>query len=50
MTSESQIKNLFKPLQRDEKIVLFTEESINNKVLERLEFAKLFYTFHFSFS
>ena len=44
--------------QRDEKSVLFTEESINNKLLKRLkksnyvrdnEFAKLFATVDFSF-
>ena len=55
---ESKLKKLFKSLQREEKIVLFTEESIDNKLLKRLkksnyvrdnEFAKLFATVDFSF-
>ena len=55
---ESKLKTLFKSLQREEKIVLFTEESIDNKLLKRLkksnyvrdnEFAKLFATVDFSF-
>ena len=55
---ESKLKKLFKSLQREEKIVLFTEKSIDNKLLKRLkksnyvrdnEFAKLFATVDFSF-
>ena len=55
---ESKLKKLFKSLEREEKIVLFTEESIDNKLLKRLkkssyvrdnEFAKLFATVDFSF-
>ena len=56
--NESKLKKLFKSLEREEKIVLFTEESIDNKLLKRLkksnyvrdnEFAKLFATVDFSF-
>ena len=56
--TESKLKELFKSLQRDEKSVLFTEESINNKLLKRLkksnyvrdnEFGKLFFIVDFSF-
>ena len=56
--NESKLKKLFKSLQRDEKNVFFTEESINNKVIKRLkksnyvrdnDFTKLFATLDFSF-
>ena len=56
--NERKLKKSFKSLQRDNKSVLFTEESINNKLLKRLkkpnyvrdnEFAKLFATVDFSF-
>ena len=59
--NESKLKKLFKLLQRYEKSVLFTEESINNKLLKRLkksnyvrvicesQFPKLFVTVDFSF-
>ena len=33
----SKLQKLFKSLQREEKSVLFTEESINNKPLKRLK-------------
>ena len=35
--NERKLKKLFKLLQRHEKSVLFTEESINNKLLKRLK-------------
>ena len=56
--NESKLKKLLKSLQRDEKNVFFTEESINNKVIKRLkksnyvrdnDFTKLFATLDFSF-